>query len=369
MTPSSRVLAIRYDDQIFSVQHRGGISRYFLELIRAFARDPDLRVEPQPAWRWTANEHAIAAGLGARLNMPGGSSRRVLRLANAVAGRRHQRSADLLHSTYYLPRPLLSRHSPPMVVTVHDMIPELFPELFPAGNPHASKREYVQRAAAILCVSEQTKRDVQQVYGPVRQPVFVTHLGVDDAFRPGEAASGGEYLLFVGRRDAYRDFPIAVEAFAALAPRHPDIKLLAVGGGHPTRAEVSMLQRWGLTSALEFRNPNDNELPHVYRGALALMVPSRYEGFGLPALEAMACGTPVVLAQAGSLPEVGGDAALYFAPGDPHGLASQLERLLEDEGLRARLKANGIRRAASFTWQRTAIATAEAYRVAVSAGG
>src|SRR4051794_21276400 len=133
---------VRYDDQIFTMQRRGGISRYFVELIREFHNDPRLGVRPQFNWRWTRNDHALEAGMGERLRVPAGSRGRVLRFANRMFMVK-QPNADLTHHTYYRAGYLSRRSTPPMAVTVYDMIPELFPDLFPTGNPHADKRDYV----------------------------------------------------------------------------------------------------------------------------------------------------------------------------------------------------------------------------------
>ena len=361
------LVRVRFDDQIFVSQSRGGISRYFVELIREFTESRDLEVEPQLGWRWIRNAHALEAGLGGRLRVPGGSMGHVLRWANRAINLRRPQAA-LTHHTYYRAGYLSRRSTPPMVVTVYDMTPELFPELFSLGNPHLSKREYVRRATLVLCISESTRSDLIRIYGSVQAPVIVSHLGVSHRFAPGAlrpAWCPGSYVLFIGNRGGYKDFRIAMESFAEVAPRQRGTALVAVGGGVFTSDEEALISRWGLRDIVFQRSASDEELPGVFGGARAFVFPSRYEGFGLPTLEAMACGTPTVLANSSSHPEVGGDAALYFPQGDSSALAAQLERLLSDNGLRRDLSQKGIARAASFTWRRTAEATAAAYRMAV----
>lgn len=359
-------MRVRYDDQIFVMQRRGGISRYFVELIREFAEGPELGVVPQLGWRWTRNAHALEAGLGRPLQVPGGSRGRMLRWANKTIST-VQRDAEITHHTYYRAGYLSRRSKPPIVVTVYDMTPELFPDLFPAGNPHRQKREYVRRASMVLCISESTRRDLVSVYGPIESPLVVTYLGVSDRFARGAPRPSWcpeRYVLFLGARGGYKDFRVALESFADLAPSQRGTALLAVGGGTFTGDEQALISRWGLSDQVVQRDASDDELPGVFGGAIAFVFPSRYEGFGLPTLEAMACGTPTVLADSSSHPEVGGDAALYFPPGDTSTLALQLGRLLSDDILRGDVSAMGLAQADRFTWRRTAAVTAGAYRVA-----
>jgi glycosyltransferase involved in cell wall biosynthesis len=360
---------VRFDDQIFTTQTRGGVSRYFVELIREFNESPEIGVHPQLGWRWTRNAHALEAGLGRPLRVPGGSRGHTLRWANRTITVRRP-DADITHHTYYGAGYLSRRSAPPMAVTVYDMTPELFPDLFPKGNPHRHKREYVRRATLVLCISESTRRDLLRIYGSVEAPTIVTHLGVSDRFAPGALRPSwcpDRYVLFLGNRGGYKDFRVAIESFAEVAPGQRGTALVAVGGGTFTADEEGLISRWGLRDHVLQRNASDEELPGVLGGARAFVFPSRYEGFGLPTLEAMACGTPTVLADSSSHPEVGGDAALYFPPGDCSALAAQLSRLLSDDAFRRDLSEKGIARASRFTWRRTAEVTADAYRMAAAA--
>lgn len=365
------LVRVRFDDQVFTVQGRGGIARYFVELIREFTGNPELGVQPEVGWRWISNAHALEAGLGRRLRVPGGvRARHVLRLANRTVGAR-QADADVTHHTYYDVSYLARRSTPPIVMTVYDMIPELFPDLLSAGKRRGRrricKREFIRRAALVLCISESTRRDLLRFYGSVEAPTVVTHLGVSHRFAPGARRPSwcpNRYVMFLGTRGAYKDFRVAIESFAELAPRQRGTALVAVGGGTFTADEEALISRWGLRGQVVQHAASDEELPGVFGGASAFVFPSRYEGFGLPTLEAMACGTPAVLADSSSHPEVGGDAALYFPPGDIGALAAHLSRLLSDDAFRRDLSERGITHAGRFTWRRTATATADAYRVA-----
>lgn len=347
------VIRVQFDDQIMRAQPRGGVSRYFVELVREFRDDAGLGVAVDVDWRSSRNEHAVAAGLG----LPAGRSRRRL---PSLPWRR----IDLIHPTWHHPdrRPPIT--GPPMVVTVVDMIPELLPELFPSGNPHFAKEAYVRQASAILCISESTRRDLLQVYGPLDADVEVVHLAAGSGFAPGQTYPrplGADYVLFVGSRGSYKDFGVAAEAFAAMRGELPGLELVAVGGGELTEDERANLRRLSIDGSVRRIDATDAELPGLYCGARAFVFPSRYEGFGLPTLEAMACGAPVILADSSSHPEVGGDAALYFAPGDAAALGAQLLRVLTDSELRRRLVALGLERSGGFTWRQTAIRTRDVY--------
>jgi glycosyltransferase involved in cell wall biosynthesis len=204
----------------------------------------------------------------------------------------------------------------------------------------------VRRAARVLAISERTKRDLVELYGIAEEKVVVTPLGVDPAFRPG-ADGRGTYLLFVGAIQERKD-PLA----AAAAAKSLGLPLVAAGP-EKDRALAEQLRLAGVD--VRGYVPKD-ELARLYRDAAALVLPSRYEGFGLPVVEAMASGTPVVAAPDEALREVAGDAAV-FAPAEE--LAAAVERALAD---RDRLVAAGLERARRFTWEETARRTLAVYR-------
>jgi glycosyltransferase involved in cell wall biosynthesis len=240
--------------------------------------------------------------------------------------------------------------APRAVVTVHDLSFERDPSLMPWKDRQIFKRvvpRAARAAAHVLAVSERTRRDLVELYGIDESKVTVTPHGVDPAFAPqGDGGTGG-YVLFVGAIQERKD-PRAV----AGAARQLGLPLVVVG---PERDEqlARELERLGadLRGYVE-----KEELAQLYRDALCLVLPSRYEGFGLPVLEAMACGTPVVARRDDALVEVAGDAAVY-AEGDdlPGAILQAVER-------RAELRAAGLARAQRFSWAETARRTAAVYR-------
>jgi glycosyltransferase involved in cell wall biosynthesis len=268
-----------------------------------------------------------------------------VRMLHSVPRELRRLGAALAHFQHALPLscPCLA------VVTVHDLSFERDPSvmsrrdrtIFRLAVPRA-----VRRAARVLTVSERTKRDLVDLYGVDPQRVAVTPDGVDPAFSPSEA-SRDSYLLLVGAVQARKNPLAAADAADELGMR------LVVAGPGKDAALVRQLKQRGA----DVRGYVDrDELVELYRGAAALVMPSRYEGFGLPVVEAMATGTPVVAAPDPALREVAGDAAVFVEPGD---LAAGVRQALADRGA---LMAKGLQRAAAFTWDETARRTLAIYR-------
>jgi len=271
---------------------------------------------------------------------------------------------DLVHHTYYDKRFLSRFAGLRRVVTVYDMIPELFRDQIPKHVTHLDKKDFVEQADSIICISSSTKDDLLQTYQRIEVPVTVIPLAVDSRFKPGvlsQVNTPSEYLLYVGGRENYKDFDVLLLALSLLRVRSSEIPLVAVGG-KPTRSELSIIGKLGLEGLVLFPSVSDSQLPGLYANALGLIQSSRYEGFGLTPLEAMASGIPAIAANSSSMPEVGGEVVQYFEPCNSEDLANQIARVLGDNELRRSLGSLGIERAASFSLKRMATATAEVYR-------
>ncbi len=365
------VIRVGFDDQIFQAQHRGGISKYYGELIQ---RLPDHGIEPVLLSGPTRNRHLAESGLVPTREEPGALRSRLEWASWRLTGRprtmpRPLPELDLMHHTFSHPA-YLRLWRGPRVVTVYDMTPEVYPELFRLGNPHFAKRRYCEAADAIISISQSTADDVARFYGAaIGDRIDVVPLAVGETFfSPGAAPVGlpERYLLYVGMRSAYKDFPVALEAFAAVAAEEPRLAFVVVGGGPFTEQETGAIAATGLADRVVRLAPSDAELPEVYRRAAAFVFPSRYEGFGLPTLEALAEGTPTILADASCGREVGGAVATYFTPGDSGELARRIREALAPAASDA-ARDEGPAWARAFTWDRVAERTAAIYRRVVRA--
>jgi len=265
------------------------------------------------------------------------------------------------------------------VVTIHDAAAFRYPEGYPWLN-NALHRRYVPATLPnvdlVLTDSEASRADLTRFLRIPGDRLRVVPLGVDDTFRPVAdarrvAARYGlsrPYILSVGARQARKNLPRLVGAFAQLHSSLPAYQLAIVGPRLWTAGDVDGQRSPGLEDAVV--SPGyvpDHDLPSLYAGASLFVFPSLFEGFGLPVLEAMACGTPVVCSNASSLPEVAGDAAMLVDPYDVQRLAQAMERVLGDGQLAAELRRRGAARAAQFTWERTSRLALAAYRDAVDA--
>jgi alpha-1,3-rhamnosyl/mannosyltransferase len=282
------------------------------------------------------------------------------------------RSGLLYHSPYYL---LPYRPGAPTVLTFHDLIPLRYPGyvsprarlLFRATTALA-----LRTAHTIVAVSEAARRDLLTAFGVAPAKVVTVHEAADPRFRPQPSEEKArvrevyglpdQYFLYVGINKPHKNLAALITAYGGLAGSKP---ALVIAGPwderYPEPRELAV--RLGMGGAVHFLGSvAEADLPGLYAAAMAFVFPSRYEGFGLPVLEAMACGTPVACTAVSSLPEVAGAAALYFAPDDSLALTALLGRLRDDAALRADLQVRGLAQAARFYWPLTAQRTLEVYR-------
>jgi glycosyltransferase involved in cell wall biosynthesis len=277
------------------------------------------------------------------------------------------RDADLVYCPANL-GPLASRRN---AVMIHDLAALAHPEWY--GRSYAAWQRVVlpavaRRARLVITVSRFARDEIVERLGIPEDSVAVVPNGVSSVFSPSadpgpaRKALGLDrpYVLALATRSARKNIAVLGEAAAALRPL--GIEVVAAGGGR------GYLRGGEAPPARALGYVPERLLPGLYAGALALAMPSLYEGFGLPCLEAMACGTPVVAADRSALPETCGDAALFADPGDPDAFAAALLRAATDDNGRARLIAAGLDRAAGFTWQRSAQLTDAALEAALLGG-
>ncbi|HEY8852099.1 MAG TPA: glycosyltransferase family 1 protein [Gemmatimonadaceae bacterium] len=265
--------------------------------------------------------------------------------------------ADVYHSPGF--RGPISKGRIPTVVTIHDLVSILYPQFAsPSAKLYGNRaqRRMAVLADIVICNSDDTANDVERCFGVPSSRIRVTPLGVDEVFfRPPRLPRlvSEPYVLFVGSEQPRKNLERLEQAMAILRARGFPHLLVTAGADAWGRVDIgaSFLRRVG--------NVSDEELVSLYAHSSCLAIPSLHEGFGLPALEAMAAGTAVVAANVAALPDVTGGAALLVDPLDPANIADGLERAITE---RASFIELGRRRAAEFTWERTAALTADVYR-------
>lgn len=377
-------MKVLYDGDIFAEQRFGGISRYFVELVKELRRVPGFEAVLPRAWY--PNEYVAEvqgpekpdpcpryASFLVPFGFPGKPA--LYRRFRGRWQRRHGHRAaldrllakgdfDLLHPTYYGTSGPLPDTGRPMVLTVYDMIHERFPDLFASDPVGRLKADMIRRADHLVAISESTRRDLVEILGVEEEKISVVHLGCDP--RPADPLPRPDrlpprYLLYVGERKGYKNFWPFLEAFRSLAEEHPDLRLATLGRAFDEE-ESSRLASLGLEGRVVHFPATNEELEAGYQHAEAFVFPSRYEGFGLPVLEAMRAGCPCLLSRTSSLPEVGGDAALYFDPDNVEDIRRALEEFLATPALRESMRALGRERVRDFSWRKTAERTLDVYR-------
>jgi len=291
---------------------------------------------------------------------------------------------DLFHVPYFAP-PLLPRT--PTVVTIHDVIPLRLPA-YQAGSRVKAYMRLVARAARnatlIITVSQHAKQDMMDALRLPAERIRVTYEAAGDEYKPitdpallaqarARYGVGERYIFYLGGLDQRKNVPQLVRAFAHLYKQleQPDLQLLISGNPdkqqgpffpdpRPIAAEL------GISDQVIYRFVDDQDKSVMYSGASLYVYPSLYEGFGLPPLEAMSCGAPVVCSNRTSLPEVVGDAALTIDPEDTQALVEAMRSVLTDSTLRDDLRGRSLQRAAQFSWRKTATETLAAYEEALA---
>jgi len=375
-------LKIIYTHDIFAFQRFGGISRYFVEIIKRIPRDV---AEARVFAGLYVNEYLeslkkVACVRGLKMPVFKGGTRLENALnalmyygrakANNFAQRMwlHADRETLVHLSNY------SLSFPPknvkMVVTAYDMIQELFPQIYPGYSAITKlKRASFERADRILAISECTKNDLVRLFRVDEAKVTVIHLGnsledvVPDESRPNVEKP---YILYVGERSGYKNFEALALAYGRSSILKADFVLMLFGGGKPTATELRKFEEMGIARLVHHAGGGDRLLARYYRDARAFVWPSLYEGFGIPILEAMGSHCPVICSNAGPMPEVAGDAAIYFDPADIDELQHVLETALLDDALLEEKVSLGLKRAAELSWKKTARETVDVYKSMMS---
>jgi alpha-1,3-rhamnosyl/mannosyltransferase len=317
-----------------------GIGTYIRGLLQALDGDSYVAFAPERL------AHLLPPGVEhVPIDAPHYSVREIVVLGRAV----DRAGIDLFHAPHYV----VPFTRVPFVVTVHDLIHLRHPN--PLARLYAGQMigRAVRRSRRVLTVSEAVKREIVATFGCAEEHVVVTPNGVGAPFEAKGRAAEGRYFLYVGNDKPHKNVDVLVDAFSQI-----DGASLVLTGAPFERFRA----RHGVVVT---GFVDDAELAALYRGAIALVMPSREEGFGLPALEAMACGCAVITSNASALVEITGDAALHADP-NVDALREAMRHIASDDALRASLASRGIERAKNFTWTRCAELTSGVYRASIT---
>ncbi len=361
-------MKVLYDHQMFMIQNRGGISRYFAELARGMGGIAG--VEPVIFGGLPCRGgllHEEAATLAARIHavfvpsIPRTTDFRRSMASVVFPLVARIEAPDVFHPTFYDSNVSMLPRRTTLVSTVHDMIHEKFADQPGRQTLTARKRTMVEASRRIICVSRRTAEDLQEFFGVDSERIDIVHHATrihENA--PTNWKAERPFLLYVGQRRGYKNFATLRQAYETDPRLHSGHDLICFGGEPlPDSERVSkgrILKMGG----------SDSVLADAYRQASVFVYPSLYEGFGLPLLEAMALGCPVVTTTGGSIPEVAAEGAAYFEGDSADSLAETVAGLLQDESRRAELVRSGSARASLFSWDRCVQETLSTYRRAVA---
>ncbi len=368
-------LRIMYDYQIFTSQRFGGVSRYFVNLIKyiEMSNKTCIRVpilfgmnEYLPDVRRTKrvflNRYFKKLFLNRYVR---DYSIRANKIINILSTKLFY--YDIIHPTWT--DPYINKYcSDKMIVTIHDMIHELIWEDDEFTRQEISnKKEAIYKSKAIIAISNSTKRDILKVYPDISgEKIHVVYHGVNklpEPIRPNLIQIPDRYLLFVGDRHGYKRGMMLIDILKRVIQTDDSICAIFVGGGEFTETERVFLKHENIEKHVIQYNATDSELAYLYQNAICLVYSTLYEGFGFPILEAFDNCCPVVCTNSSSMPEIGGDAALYFEKNDLDMVIYYISNLISDETFRNGCIERGKKRTQDFSWEKCAEETLKVYQM------
>jgi glycosyltransferase involved in cell wall biosynthesis len=372
-------MKILFDPQVYYYQKFGGISRYYTEIFSLISKRqgieavlPVCYTENEYALEHhLLNENAIMRFLFKAASIMNISTRTLQkkRAARLLTKTVSEFSFDLFIPTFFDPYFLKFTGSKPFVLTVYDMIHELFPEYYTGESLTIvqDKLELMEKATMIIAVSHNTKKDILSIYPHLdASKIEVIYHGSSIKHDTRvQVKLPSNYILFVGERANYKNFRFLLQAVVPLLQTDPSLILLCAGGGAFKKEETDEFIKLGVQQQVMQQSFQEQQLSHFYANAKCFVFPSLYEGFGIPVLEAMACGCPVVLGHHSSFPEVAGEAGVYADITSADELRAKIHQLLANQELRNRYSQKGLARAAMFSWEDAAEQCLNAYKTAV----
>lgn len=383
-------MKVFFDHQTFIEQNYGGISRYFYELIHAFSLNDEIEFKHSILYsnneylkedskfnirsflsisNWITSRHFIGKSRLFRLaKFFGFASDHLKEMENYVKNSFATEKIDIFHPTYYNTyyKNFLNLKEVPIVLTVYDMIHELFPDFFYGVETQNQKRWSIDAATKIIAISESTKRDIQRYYKIPEDKIHVIYLASSLERNCSNLVINKDLsnsILYVGNRSVYKNFHFFLESIIGLFQKYPEMNLILAGGEQICKRDREILKKLKLQERIHrIAIKNNDTLGSLYKSSRLFVFPSLYEGFGIPLLEAMQFGCPVVCSNTSSFPEVAGDAALYFDPTNKESIFKAVESVYSNESLRKDLIEKGYEQSANFSWEKTASETFRLYK-------
>jgi glycosyltransferase involved in cell wall biosynthesis len=371
-------MKILLDPQIFNQQKHGGVSRYYTEIFSILSKKKDVNIVVpinnstnvyfNRSSLVTIQQRAYYFYCKVLIKLRVNNKLKLETIKNKYVSKiLSKQSYDIFIPTYYDDYFVELIGSKPFVLTVYDMIYELFPEYFIHDKMVvANKKLLMEKAARIIAVSENTKKDIIKLYPHIDSTkIDIVYHGCSIKINNKSIVSLPEnYILFVGTRAIYKNFIFFVNSIVVILKSDPNLFLICAGGGDFNVSENQFINELGLTSQIIQKHFDEEKLDAFYRNAKCFVFPSLYEGFGLPVLESMACGCPVVLGNHSSFPEVAGSAGLYFELNNPDDLKNKINSLIQDETLRDEFSMKGLEQVKKFSWEKAALECLNVYRKA-----
>lgn len=356
-------MKVLYDHQIFSIQRYGGASKYFCELLKRI---------PREYWDTTTlfscNEYIKSAKLFSYFDFAPNHYFKgkafLMNNLNKIYSRYRLKNDkyDIFHQTYFGNYCLKAIGGKRMVTTFHDINHFKYAEQYP-GNLLINikkikilQKKSIDRADKIIAVSHNTKKDLIDLWDINSEKIVVIHHGVDNKKIENldtKRIVPNPFVLFVGLRDGFKNFDRFVKAFSIVSESNPDLMLICTGRKF-SNEEIKKLTRLKIIERTEQISADERTMAMLYRDAFLFVYPSLNEGFGMPILEAMLYGCPVILSNTGSFPEIAGDSGLYFDPYQVEDIAEKIKLVLESEKMREEKINSGFDRLKHFSWEKTA---------------
>lgn len=356
---------------MFSMQKYGGITKYFCELMKNLPPEHQFNLSVL----LSDNQHLKEDfKVFRKLNIP--LPDRESRLKLIIKKRLYDvnkiytnytikvDSYDLFHPTYY-DTYFLNKIKKPYVITVHDLIEFKFKEFFATSSLIPQMEQVIKKANRIISISENTKKDLIEIFKINPEKIDVIYHGFNKPLYQTKKNTFGRYILFVGRRGVYKNFEIFVKAVSVLLNKQNELKLICVGDPFK-KEEINLLRSLKISERAITLGVNEKELNNLYSNALVFVYPTLYEGFGMPILEAFANNCPVCLSNTSSLPEIAGDAGVYFDPTDQESILNAVERIIFDNDFAKKLVNSGRKRLLNFSWKKTAEETITSYKKVIT---